>query len=671
MLFDEELAWKEAMAHSRSEDVLLADAALLFETSKLVNGLAEDNKCSKYSAQWWREWKANTKIAPTNAPAVAGTAALKSRQRLPQVAPKSQHRVAGASFAKLSARWPEPEVSSVPALSVAELLRQARPPVAPPCSSNSAGTSADGGAPVVAATAKRVGGNAGLKAKDKRESGAAKARELEPRRVAAKPREIGKQSSVWPPRDDKDAASEASATKALPPRHLPLPEQKRVPGGLMAMAPREISGALDRSPGPIYKPEDSLSRPGLASVKFGSEARGGPSAKTSSTDVQYTLPSSVGTGRGAFVNTRAMRPWDAEAKKARLRGEAGAEAVAEHKGCQVAAKAPAAEVEHGCGQAFGFGCSLEEHIQFGECLDGLCGKRSHLEKVLNKGAKKIAAKRAKNERRKGLCGEQWDVAARHARRKTALHAACELNQLEVAHHLLLRGAPISGADEDGHSALAYACAGGHVRVVQRLLANAQYPHVSDRGYVARRHPPSINATDDEGRTPLHRAASCGHASIVSLLLEAGANAEVLDRQRRTALDVCSSPQAFHLLRHRAEVYNRRERLEGVELKRALIESEAEEQAKAEEVGRAAALQRETRAIEMANEVVKERVRRVDRDILGYKIKGELLHESDKLQADSRLTGQRLVKLCLENGSRTSAEIMKEFGVAPMEKGRRK
>lgn len=670
VLFDEELAWNEAMAHSRSKDALLTDAALLLETSKLVNGLAEDNKCSKYSAQWWREWKANIQIAPTNAPAVAGTAALKSGQRLPQAAPESQRHMAGASFAKLSARWPEPEPSSLPALSVAELMRQARPPVAQPRGSNSAGNSVGGGAAAVATTARRVGGDAGVKAKGERESGAAKARAAEPRRFAAELRGVGK-ASVWPPRDGEDAASDSPGS-GLDTKPPPLPELRRALGGLIGMAPREISGAVHRSPGPIYQPEDSLSRPGLATVKFGSEARGGPRTKAGSgPDAQYTLPTSVGTGRGAFVNMRAMRPWDAEAKKARLRGEAGAEAAAEHEGREAATKAPGAAVEHECNKAFGFGCSLDEHIQFGECLDGLCGKRSHLEKVLNKSAKKVAAKRNKDELRKGRQGAFFVVAASQERRQTALHAACAQNQLDVVHALLLRGAAASGADAAGHSALAHACGGGHVAVVQRLLANAQHSHVSGRGYVTRRHPPRINVTDDEGRTPLHRAAARGHAPIVKLLLEAGANAEVQDREQQTALDVCASPQACQLLRSRAEMYNRRERLSGVELKRALLESEADAQARVEEVARAAALQRETRAIEKANEVAKERVRRVDRDLLTYKIKGELSHESDKLQADSRLAGQRLVKLCLENGSKTSAEIMRELGVAPVEKGRRK
>jgi len=142
----------------------------------------------------------------------------------------------------------------------------------------------------------------------------------------------------------------------------------------------------------------------------------------------------------------------------------------------------------------------------------------------------------------------------------------------------------------------------------------------------------------------------------------------LDRDNCTALDVCTSPPSFHLLRHRAEVYNRRERFEGVELKRSLIEGEAEEQVRAEQEARAAVLNRETRAITKANDVVKERVRRVDRDILNYKAKGELLLDTNLVQRESSVAGQNLVKLCLENDTKTPVEIIDAIGVSSDEKG---
>ena len=91
------------------------------------------------------------------------------------------------------------------------------------------------------------------------------------------------------------------------------------------------------------------------------------------------------------------------------------------------------------------------------------------------------------------------------------------------------------------------------------------------------------------------AAEGGHHLIVKLLLEAGANAELQDHSRSTALNVCNSPAAFHLLRSRAEVYAQRERLEGVTLKRNVIESTNENTIRHEIKAAAKTLQRDVDA----------------------------------------------------------------------------
>jgi len=682
VLFDEEVAWKEAMVHSRSQDELLGDAALLSSTIDFVNN--KEDKCSKYSAQWWREWKAKTKVVRKRAPSAANNAAtLKGGPPVALGVPQNEKRlVGGASFAKASARWPEPEKPSLSTLSVPALMRQVRPPVAPSSNSVSKATVNDGLADYAPRSRAKEDhhrrGTVAMEEKGEQECEPVKTRTKgRSRRSPAEARESreGSKASNLPSQGNTDNAGSSGENEAhvkkRPPRHAALPEIGRMPGGFIGNAPRDLSRAVSRSPGPIYEPVDSFSRPSLANVKFGSEARGGPTLSSGSgPDVQYHIPTSVGAGKAAFVNTRAMRPWDAEARKARLHNEASAEIAKERSGAEAAPIDSDSEDLH-VRKEFGFGCSLEEHIQYGECLDGLCGKRSHLEKVSNKAAKRAAAKRAKDkpvEQGASLAFTATSGAFEDERRKTALHAACEQNHLDVVHRLLLRGAPISVADKSGWSPLAYACDAGHVRVVQRLLANAQYPHVSPQGYVTRRRPPRVNVTDDRGQTPLHRAATNGHASIVALLLEAGANADVLDRDNCTALDVCTSPPSFHLLRHRAEVYNRRERFEGVELKRSLIEGEAEEQVRAEQEARAAVLNRETRAITKANDVVKERVRRVDRDILNYKAKGELLLDTNLVQRESSVAGQNLVKLCLENDTKTPVEIIDAIGVSSDEKG---
>ena len=47
---------------------------------------------------------------------------------------------------------------------------------------------------------------------------------------------------------------------------------------------------------------------------------------------------------------------------------------------------------------FGFGCSLEEHILYGQCVDGLCGKRANFER-LRMGKAKAASTRKTRKRR--------------------------------------------------------------------------------------------------------------------------------------------------------------------------------------------------------------------------------------------------------------------------------
>ena len=129
--------------------------------------------------------------------------------------------------------------------------------------------------------------------------------------------------------------------------------------------------------------------------------------------------------------------------------------------------------------------------------------------------------------------------------------------------------------------------------------------------------------------------------------QSGANAEVLDNQARTALDVCSSAKAFDLLRARAEIYNRRERLAGVLLKRDLIASTEDGPNRAATIARAAELQREVRGLEAAKEVVQRRVDVAQADILHYKLRGKLEHDSGDLERAATLKGRELLEQCLD------------------------
>lgn len=130
---------------------------------------------------------------------------------------------------------------------------------------------------------------------------------------------------------------------------------------------------------------------------------------------------------------------------------------------------------------FGFGCSLEEHIRFGQCLDGKCCQRSQVEIRNSRHLQEKETQVAKNRRRTALTKKLM------VRQKTALHYASFHGELEVIHKLCkFNDANLDAVDEHGRTALHEACAEGHVRVVQRLLTNDHFPYTTPLGYLSRR-----------------------------------------------------------------------------------------------------------------------------------------------------------------------------------------
>jgi hypothetical protein len=451
---------------------------------------------------------------------------------------------------------------------------------------------------------------------------------------------------------------------------------------------RHLGAVSRRSPGPVYAPSLQLTKESDRHIVFALAKRGGGGdggtmghggISDSPGPGEYQVPSRIGSGRAANVEGGALRPWDALMKTEKALNEAQREvnaekaereaAMAEDKGLGIACVELPAYTFEFCyasnrigtptGRAkrcdvsdeqeeaypyrtFGYGCSMEEHVLYGQCLDGRCCVRSHVEEKMARrvARKKRQAARGNDEKRRAAITKEL-----LNREKTSLHFACEHGKLDIVHQLCLHGAKLGAADEGGSTPLLLAAAGGHTRIVQRLLANAQYPHVTPLGFVSRRLPPAVNAANDRGRTPLHAAAEGGHHLIVKLLLEAGANAELQDYSRSTALNVCNSPAAFHLLRSRAEVYAQRERLEGVTLKRNVIESTNENTIRHEIKAAAKTLQRDVDALRKATVLLGKRVARADADVLAYKDSGALHFRNHVLEGDAELSGQALVDLC--------------------------
>ena len=72
---------------------------------------------------------------------------------------------------------------------------------------------------------------------------------------------------------------------------------------------------------------------------------------------------------------------------------------------------------------------------------------------------------------------------------------------------------------------------------RKLLANSRDGNLSIVQVLVDRHHVSPNVTNTDGQTPLMLSAERGHREIVQFLLVKGADAQIKDRQGRTALSL--------------------------------------------------------------------------------------------------------------------------------------
>jgi ankyrin repeat protein len=107
---------------------------------------------------------------------------------------------------------------------------------------------------------------------------------------------------------------------------------------------------------------------------------------------------------------------------------------------------------------------------------------------------------------------------------TQLIRSASLNNLPRVLQLIQLGAPLDVGDENGYSALDWACDMGHEHVAKALLDGK----FEGRGA-------AVDVRSIEGRTPLMSASYSGREAVVRLLLSRGAKQELHDIDGETAL----------------------------------------------------------------------------------------------------------------------------------------
>ncbi|XP_064620515.1 osteoclast-stimulating factor 1-like [Lineus longissimus] len=113
-----------------------------------------------------------------------------------------------------------------------------------------------------------------------------------------------------------------------------------------------------------------------------------------------------------------------------------------------------------------------------------------------------------------------------------LHEGAKRGNLPFLQECLRNKVSVNGLDKAGSTAIHWASHGGHMDCLQALLAvpNCQ-----------------INVQNKLGDTPLHSAAWKGHPHIVEELLNRGARTDLLNNDKKSALDLAKSPETKALI----------------------------------------------------------------------------------------------------------------------------
>lgn len=147
-----------------------------------------------------------------------------------------------------------------------------------------------------------------------------------------------------------------------------------------------------------------------------------------------------------------------------------------------------------------------------------------------------------------------------------LRSAASTNNVERLNELLESGINPNSADENGRTALHFACCRGYQEVVKSLLA----------------HHANCNAIDKLGNTPLHLAVCTTSKETIDLLLQAGCSVTAKGNNGCTPLQLAQSKlwllQKTSMMRGNSPEYNalKSQVSEVIEMMKKLVQVESEE-----------------------------------------------------------------------------------------------
>ncbi|XP_041082756.1 osteoclast-stimulating factor 1-like isoform X2 [Polyodon spathula] len=116
-----------------------------------------------------------------------------------------------------------------------------------------------------------------------------------------------------------------------------------------------------------------------------------------------------------------------------------------------------------------------------------------------------------------------------------MHEAAKRGNLSWLRECLDNGVGINGLDKAGNTALYWSCHGGHKDVVEVLLGQANI---------------ELNQQNKLGDTALHAAAWKGYSDIVEMLLNKGLRTDILNNEKKLALDMATNAQCASLLKRK-------------------------------------------------------------------------------------------------------------------------